>query len=1192
MADPDDKDYSPDYIEDPRNYAQGYLSQLSDTWNAAKDWLLNKPAQGFSYLAGLDPFNINPGGQGTRLDVKGNVHAPALTENLPPAILHSSPLADFEDTSVAPLLNNVIKGGVGLADSPVLGAAMSNPAVALGMAPGMLADTASHIGKLRALKSDQGKSWDDPEVTGTLGDLISSAGMSLLAARGLPEQAHAVAEGFPEFSVGGDYTSRSPVTMGRTIEPSTSSMVNKPADSAWLHDNHGNSDLPDIDPIKVYHGTLSEGGLRPEPGLHVGTAEQASKKMMSDDAMLGSLDPEMKGSELEGGRVYPLEITPKKVADISDIGPDFDFPLKLAGELTNKGVISPSEAEGLYSKQNIYDLLRSKGIDALKYPNEYEGTGDSYLVTNPDIISSGIKPPTPQGPKPINLGDFLPFEYSSDPGMFGGNLFQGGGRNSSKGGDEGGSNVEEPSPNPLHAGIKQILDSGQVPVTPEFRDILLNEAANGDPNGHVANWLDIQTRKQRSRTGVSKTAPEVTRQPAPENAITPLAEPPTQKSGLVARQQELLDKFQAQNPDSDIADLASSLIKKPAREMTGSVTESSALTATAKEKKAPLKPYSVLLDDGSTHTIRATDPDSAVELAQNKLSDLGSVKEVNEVRDKLGSLEAAGSTPMSKRDIGMIEAISKAQDLEDIKTQKTSAQEAEKAAKADDRANTKAANQRYSFKVTLDDGQVHYVQAKDAADAKEFAQDTLDRGTTGLKVANVEPRLSSLEKAAAGQGKPPKPPGPPNKRPPGYQEPGALKFEKFDAVANFFDKLSGGLKSSIMSTGIPGTGVSPHGASTLHRAFGSASYTTLADNPISASAKALKYIFVPDQASKFISANKADAARYEAIKPGFSSPTEYNEPKNIFAEAHHAAFGKPLFEKIIPALKIEKAQTMERYYLKQGMKPDAAASKAVDDASVAFGGLKNWSKSRFNRIALFAPDWLETNARIGTGVAKAMMNPTAPEGKMYRAFLANTIMMYGLKNAIQYGLTGTPSTSNTLGKKEDIKFGKEGEKDLYIRPEGTGADWARIPLEVAESVGMAIENKDPKYLKQLSSIVTNRLSPLKVLANFLMNEDYKGDPLWGMDKYGRSIPMWEDTVGPHGGVIPSTKSRITDELEGALPQPVGAIAKLIQGRSGPIEAIGKSLGLPISARNPKYNIENIGPNGKPRNNSYSNLPSW
>lgn len=134
--------------------------------------------------------------------------------------------------------------------------------------------------------------------------------------------------------------------------------------------------------IDVYHGTTSS-GLRPEPGLHVGTPEQANfRAMLARDPVTNQAPA--------GAKVFPLKMRPRKMVEIDDLGNAMSFPGNKAEELVRVGAFSKAEGDAVLRAANatkaINDLLLQKRIDALRYGNQWEGEGRSYEVINPSIL--------------------------------------------------------------------------------------------------------------------------------------------------------------------------------------------------------------------------------------------------------------------------------------------------------------------------------------------------------------------------------------------------------------------------------------------------------------------------------------------------------------------------------------------------------------------------------------------------------------------------------------------------------------------------------------------------------------------------------------------------------------------------------------------------------------------------------------
>jgi uncharacterized protein YidB (DUF937 family) len=412
-----------------------------------------------------------------------------------------------------------------------------------------------------------------------------------------------------------------------------------------------------------------------------------------------------------------------------------------------------------------------------------------------------------------------------------------------------------------------------------------------------------------------------------------------------------------------------------------------------------------------------------------------------------------------------------------------------------------------------------------------------------------------------------KPPGG-NEKPPTLSEPpsGQIPKKQMTEKSDLLQKLadvSSGLKRSIMSVGIPGTGISPHGISEIARAGLGSDFGK--DTP-----KAIKYAIKPSEAVKSLERNKSQIERLtggtkenptsgllkiSAIEgTGEVDPNASKVWKTV-REAHRSMFEKPLFEKMIPALKVEKALELEAYYKRKGIKPEEALQRATKDANNLFGGLDTEGRStttkQIAQITLFAPDWLESQGRIAKGAAEGLLNPKDPRGKMYRNIMLNYAALTGVKYAADMAI-GSKRNEKDLGHSLDVKVGdteknESGKtKSRYVRPEGNAGDFIRFPIDVAE----AIQN-DPGKLPQ---IIESRMAPLaRAVSHVVLNRDSFGNPLYGKDKYGKPI----DSGKAIGNLMTETIGNVT-------PAIVKSVLDYSKGKSSPEEIGMKAVGLPIS----------------------------
>lgn len=326
-------------------------------------------------------------------------------------------------------------------------------------------------------------------------------------------------------------------------------------------------------------------------------------------------------------------------------------------------------------------------------------------------------------------------------------------------------------------------------------------------------------------------------------------------------------------------------------------------------------------------------------------------------------------------------------------------------------------------------------------------------------------------------------------------------------------------KNLAMSSGVPFTGINAHGFNILAR--------TLIGNP-----KALltngKYIFYPKSAGKFLDQNLHRAP--EAVRSGLSLTTEGHEMGVVgstnltgklmegFFKGQGKMFEDPLFQNIIPALKLKHWADMTEDLVKSGMGREAAKRKAAEMSNDLYGGF-NWEalgRSRdlnnLKRAIILAPDWLTTNYRLGKGIVKGVLDPKNPLGRQYAKIARNAIGAYIAADLVNYMKNGHHMWENEPGHSLDIQFGRSGDSDRYIRPFGTAADFVRLPVDGISALFQG-------DLGQGFRIAKNRLSiPGNTGLNFLGNQDDFGKPLYGRDAYGRKIPVAQQATGMLGEV--------------------------------------------------------------------------
>lgn len=362
-----------------------------------------------------------------------------------------------------------------------------------------------------------------------------------------------------------------------------------------------------------------------------------------------------------------------------------------------------------------------------------------------------------------------------------------------------------------------------------------------------------------------------------------------------------------------------------------------------------------------------------------------------------------------------------------------------------------------------------------------------------------------------------------------------------ESIANYASRV----KNMVLSFGIPYTGINAHGFNILARS------TLSGRNPVMGFLRGAHWMVNPRSAERFVNANLKSAPK--AVKNGLTFAVEdhraLTEDPGIvgkFGQTWNNLFEKPLFEKMIPALKLN-------YYddLVKGGMDEREAAKVANNI---FGGF-NWEQvgkskdmQNLKRALILAPDWLESNLRVGGNVAKSLFNWKSPAGSAYRRFAVNLTGAYVVANATNKMLSGHYLFENEPGHTFELDTGTytpDGQK-RYIRPFGTGADFVRIPFDVA--VGLV--KGDPSSAFRAAR---NRLSiPGGVAMGLLTNTDYRGKPIYGRTQYGQPMEPLQSVGGVAGELsqlfMPSFGKQAIDYAT---------------GKQGPEQALTQSFELPF-----------------------------
>jgi len=336
-----------------------------------------------------------------------------------------------------------------------------------------------------------------------------------------------------------------------------------------------------------------------------------------------------------------------------------------------------------------------------------------------------------------------------------------------------------------------------------------------------------------------------------------------------------------------------------------------------------------------------------------------------------------------------------------------------------------------------------------------------------------------------------------------------------NTIANWTSSV----KNRVLSFGVPGTAVNAHGFNILAR------NVMASKNPIEGAVTGIKYMLHPESAAKYLDSELIKAP--DAVKHGLTlSANEFKsvleEPqgfKTKFGDTWYKLFEKGLFDRMLPALKLQKYQEVVDGFIKSGMDETLAKRNAAKFTNDVFGGI-NWEefgKSRdwqnIKRMFLLAPDWLETNINLAKKTAKSTVNFSDKSLSAYRRFLATFLGSYVTMNVVNKLSSGHWMYQNDSGNTFNIEAGytSDGQK-RYIRPFGTAADFIRIPYDVANSLSQG-------DLQAPARVVRNRLSiPAGVGLGVFFDTDYTGQPIgWkGTDKYGGEMPAKQRLMGVGG----------------------------------------------------------------------------
>lgn len=378
-----------------------------------------------------------------------------------------------------------------------------------------------------------------------------------------------------------------------------------------------------------------------------------------------------------------------------------------------------------------------------------------------------------------------------------------------------------------------------------------------------------------------------------------------------------------------------------------------------------------------------------------------------------------------------------------------------------------------------------------------------------------------------------------------------------DVAAKIFTRI----KNIGLSGGIPGTSLNYHGIVNIFRRD-----LVSSTNPVKTFFRDVKWMVNTKSASKYVEQNLDDAIFFQ--KHGLTITAEDWDKftkeisKNKFEQAENwwdKVMGDPLFKRTLPAIKVDFAKKQYTDLLKNFPEEEAAklASKVTNDI---FGGINLDELGRakemqnFFRALFLAPDWSESNIRIGGGIVKGLISPNNPQYKAYRTVAKNMIFFSVLENITNKIMSGHWMFQNEPGREFYIDTGtytSEGKK-RYFTSWGTAQDFWRVPSQVVMNI-IKSENAGD-VVNAFVSPIQNRFS-LPVSAGIhlgITKKDYRGRPLYA-DQWGNSLPVKQQV----GGVLNEVLSGV-----GVPPQVRGPIDLAFE-RTSPEEMVAQSLEAPV-----------------------------
>lgn len=397
------------------------------------------------------------------------------------------------------------------------------------------------------------------------------------------------------------------------------------------------------------------------------------------------------------------------------------------------------------------------------------------------------------------------------------------------------------------------------------------------------------------------------------------------------------------------------------------------------------------------------------------------------------------------------------------------------------------------------------------------------------------------------------------------------KTDGFAKIAGIESKL----ERSVLSSGlVPKTAINAYGIWQTGRAG--------LEGGVERLGTALKYMVNPAKGEAFLKGNLDKMIGWNKDGANFRLPTDpepiFKDPSgkgrtikegvNKVINKQYEWFEKPLYDKMLPALKLTALEDNLAKFQAKGMDEAAARRAAVDYVGKMYGDInydllfRNPQFQNMLRIGLLAPGIAESNIGLAKAIPKGVYNtikaiagrgPSDPIHQAYTQASGRLMAAYAAANVVNMMTTGKPMWSNKPGHEFDIVIGETAEgQPRYLRPFGTAFDFFKVPVQVAMAT---IQDGNP--LDNLMRVTTNKASLLgREGINLIKGEDMQG----------RVLATARDNKDKFGNVISTPQvlgNTLNDASGNSMPQWAQAITGLATGQGVEKSIMGGSE-LPVS----------------------------